>query len=555
MKEWLEQRVRERTAQLEQANHQLQAAAELALEASRAKDAFLATMSHELRTPLNAIIGYCDLMLEDPEHLEPKETAQDLGKIRSSGKHLLGLINDILDLAKIESGRMRLEISEFELVSVIQDLRDLMDPLIQVRSNKLTVELAPDLGRMNSDRMRVRQILLNLLSNANKFTDHGAITLRAQRETKVDRDWIEISVSDTGRGISPEDLKKLFQPFFQADASTTRKHEGTGLGLAISRRFANLMGGEVSVQSEVGKGSTFTVRLPVQTVVEESHLAATPHAEVPAVDGQASASRSGHPVLIVDDDDSVLDLMSRFLSKEGFQVRTAATGEEGIRLAKELRPLAITLDALMPDMDGWAVLAKLKSDPVTAPIPIIMATIVDDKSRAFALGAADYLTKPIDWVRLSVILKSYGDAQTAPVLVVDDDRMAREVMLRMLRRLGWQVMEAENGRVALQQYARKRPALILLDLMMPEMDGFQFVEELRKLPQGSDTPVIVVTARDLNEEDRRRLQGSVQEVLQKSAVSPEAVVREIQKRIRATQPDELKQRETVHASNSAGGRQ
>src|SRR5579864_3816253 len=273
MKEWLEQRVRERTAQLEQANHQLQAAAELALEASRAKDAFLATMSHELRTPLNAIIGYCDLMLEDPEHNDPKETAQDLGKIRSSGKHLLGLINDILDLAKIESGRIRLEISDFELSGVVQDLRDLMDPLVQARSNRLAIELAPDLGRMNSDRMRVRQILLNLLSNANKFTDRGDITLQAKRETLEDHDWIEISVTDTGRGISPEDLKKLFQPFFQADASSTRKHEGTGLGLAISRRFANLMGGDIAVQSQLGKGSTFTVRLPVQTVVDESHLA------------------------------------------------------------------------------------------------------------------------------------------------------------------------------------------------------------------------------------------------------------------------------------------
>jgi PAS domain S-box-containing protein len=556
MKEWLEQRVRERTAQLEQANHQLQAAAELALEASRAKDAFLATMSHELRTPLNAIIGYCDLMLEDPEHLEPKETAQDLLKIRSSGKHLLGLINDILDLAKIESGKMRLEISEFELTGVIQDLRDLMDPLIQARSNKLTIEIAPNLGRMHSDRMRVRQLLLNLLSNANKFTDHGSIGLRAWHVTVDSRDWIEISVSDTGRGISPEDLKKLFQPFFQADATSTRKHEGTGLGLAISRRFANLMGGDIAVQSELGKGSTFTVRLPAETVVDEPHLSPSRHLEAPKNDGRAGLERLGQPVLIVDDDSSVLDLMSRFLSKEGFAVRTAATGEEGIRLAKEIRPLAITLDALMPEMDGWAVLATLKSDPATAQIPIIMVTIIDDKSRGFALGASDYLTKPIDWVRLSAILKSYADVQTAPILVVDDDRMAREVTARMLRRLGWQVMEAENGREALAQFGKKRPAVILLDLMMPEMDGFQFVEELRKLPEGRDTPVIVVTARDLTEHDRQRLHGSVQEVLQKSAVSPEAVVREVQQRIsQASLGDQLKQRRKEHASDSAGGRQ
>jgi CheY-like chemotaxis protein len=391
---------------------------------------------------------------------------------------------------------------------------------------------------MKGDRTRVRQILLNLLSNANKFTDRGSITVIANRETVDDRDWIEIKVVDTGKGISPEDQKRLFQPFFQADASSTRKHDGTGLGLAISRRFSNLMGGDITVQSEIGKGSTFTLRLPAQTVVDESRRAALKLPEAARDREIRQPARKGQPVLIIDDDPTVRELMSRYLTKEGFMVLTAASGQQGITLAHQAHPAAITLDAMMPGMDGWAVLTALKSDPATAQIPIIMVTIVDDKTRGFTLGATDYLTKPIDWNRLSTVLKTYADSSPLPVLVVEDDKVAREVMVRMLQRLGWQVVEAENGRIALEKYRKQQPALILLDLMMPEMDGFQFVEELQKLPNGHQTPIIVITARDLSDDDRRRLNGYVQQVLRKSAQSPEQLADEIQQKISRTIGDE-----------------
>jgi signal transduction histidine kinase/CheY-like chemotaxis protein len=527
--ERLEQRVRERTVELEHANQQLEGAVELAREASRAKDAFLATMSHELRTPLNAIIGYCEFMLEDPESLDTAELTGDLRKILASGRHLLALINDILDLAKIEAGKLKLDVTTFDLKPVINEIQDLMVPLVRAKGNTFKVEYPPALKAMRSDRLRVRQVLLNLLSNANKFTDKGAILLSILSDNDTDREWVTMRVSDTGKGMSAEDMKKLFTPFFQVDSTSTRKHEGTGLGLAISRRFANLMGGDIQVQSRLGEGSTFIVRIPLQVAPGEPRSAARVRHEP---NGAAQPLETvQNSVLVIDDDPAVRELMERFLTKEGFRVVTAASGEEGLRLVKQVRPAAITLDAMMPGIDGWAVLAALKSDPATANIPIIMATIVDDQTRGFALGATDYLTKPIDWNRLSSLLKHQLRGRAGPVLVVEDEAHSRELMVRTLRREGWDVEEAENGRVALERFATKKPALILLDLMMPEMDGFQFVAALRLLPSGGDVPIIVVTARDLSDDDRRRLNGSVSQVLQKGTHTPDELLAEIHLRV------------------------
>jgi CheY-like chemotaxis protein len=365
-------------------------------------------------------------------------------------------------------------------------------------------------------------VLFNLLSNACKFTRQGVISLDVVRETAAGGDWITFSVRDTGIGMSPEQMGKLFQAFSQAEASTMRQYGGTGLGLAITKHFCQMMGGDITVESEVGKGSTFTIRLPA----EVSNPKAQP---VPAIEAKSEALPEGtSTVLVIDDDPRVRELLQRFLSKEGFQVASASGGEEGLRLAKHLRPTAITLDVMMPGMDGWAVLTALKADPDLAEIPVIMLTIVDNKNLGYALGAADYLTKPVDRDRLVAILQKYPrEDPSRPVLVVEDDAATREMLRRMLDKEGWRMTEAEHGRVALERIAAHRPALILLDLMMPEMDGFQFVAEVRKQEAWRSIPIIVVTAKDLTEADRLRLNGYVDRILQKGAYSREELLCEV----------------------------
>jgi CheY-like chemotaxis protein len=330
-------------------------------------------------------------------------------------------------------------------------------------------------------------------------------------------------VSDTGIGMTPEQMGKLFQAFSQAEASTTRQYGGTGLGLAITRHFCHMMGGDTTVESAVGQGSTFTLRLPAE-VADPKAIPALRMEAFPA-----SALPEGAPtVLVIDDDPTVHDLMQRFLSKEGVRVATAAGGEEGLRLAKTLRPAAITLDMLMPGMDGWAVLTALKADPDLVDIPVIMLTIVDDKTMGYTLGASDYLTKPIDWDRLTAVLRKYRCAHPpCPVLIVEDEVAMREMLRRMLAREGWAVTEAVNGREALERVTENRPELILLDLMMPEMDGFAFLEALRRQEAWREIRVVVITAKDLTPDDRQRLNGYVERILQKGTYSQEELLHEV----------------------------
>jgi len=364
----------------------------------------------------------------------------------------------------------------------------------------------------------VRQALFNLLSNACKFTERGTVTLAVARETIDGQDGMTFSVSDTGIGMTPEQLARLFEAFSQADAATTRKYGGTGLGLALSRRLCRMMGGDVTARSEADRGSTFTIRLPVQV--------AEPAAEAPAPITVSERVQPGiGTVLVIDDEAAVRDLMQRFLTKEGFRVAVAAGGEEGVRRARELRPDAITLDVMMPGMDGWAVLSVLKADPDVADIPVVMLTIVDDKNLGYALGASDYLTKPIDRDRLVTVLKQHR--RDRPVLVVDDDVDLRRLLRRMLEPEGYTVMEAENGRVALDRLWDTTPGLILLDLMMPEMDGFEFVAQFRGHEPWRTIPIVVITAKDLSREDRDRLNGYVQKILQKGTASREQLLAEV----------------------------
>jgi CheY-like chemotaxis protein len=417
---------------------------------------------------------------------------------------------------------MDLYVETFDLATMLRDVETTIQLLVEKNANTLVVSRSNYLGDMRADLTKVRQNLFNLLSNACKFTQQGTISLDVTREVADGLDWVTFRVSDTGIGMTSDQMAQLFQPFTQADASTTRQYGGTGLGLAITKHFCQMMGGDITVQSELGKGSTFCFTLPA-TVSD-------PRVQ-PALSEQSPSevlSAGAGVVLVIDDDPTVRELLQRSLAREGIRVVCAAGGEEGLRLAKQLHPTAITLDVMMPGMDGWAVLTALKADAELADIPVVMLTIIDDKNLGYALGAADYLTKPVDRERLVAILQKYRREDSSRlVLIVEDDAAAREILQRTLETEGWAVTTAENGSVALQRMAEQRPALILLDLMMPEMDGFQVVEALREREAWRPIPIVVVTAKDLTTEDHLRLNGYVEKILQKGAYSCEALLAEI----------------------------
>lgn len=502
-------------------NRRLRDSEHSALEANQAKSEFLAKMSHELRTPLNAIIGYSEMLQEEAEDLGQESSIPDLQKIQGAGKHLLALINDVLDLSKIEAGRMEIFLENFEVEPMIREVVSTVAPLLEKNANTLEVECDPAIGVMRSDLTKVRQNLFNLLSNASKFTERGVVRLCVRRATEAGQDWILFEVRDSGIGMTEAQMSRLFQDFSQADSSITRKYGGTGLGLVITRRFCEMLGGGVSAESTHGRGSTFTIRLPaVSTLVEPEAATVSDH---PYVEGG-----TGPSLLVIDDDPMVHDLIRRFLSREGFRIYSAYGGEEGLRMAREIGPTVITLDVMMPVMDGWDVLAALKDEPNLASTPVIMLTIVDDKSRGFALGAAEYLSKPLNRNQLSGVLRRYGPSEIRRrALVVEDDAPTRELIRRTLVQEGWLVDEAENGRIALERTAEHVPDLVLLDLMMPEMDGFEFVTVFRQGDGCKAVPVIVMTAKDLDQRDRQRLNGNVRRILQKGAYVREELIREM----------------------------
>ena len=500
---------------LHHSERELVQAKEAAEEASRTKSAFLANMSHELRTPLNAVIGYSEMLLEDAQESGQEELMPDLLKIQSAGKHLLALINDILDISKIEAGKMELYLEPFQLSDEITAVVETVRPLLQKNDNRLAVEVA-DLGEVVADATKVRQILFNLLSNAAKFTHQGQVTLQAWHRDNGTGEWIEVAIRDTGIGMSPEQIEKLFVAFTQADSSTTRVYGGTGLGLAISRRFARMMGGDIRVASQLGEGTTFTLMLPVTVCELPSDSESVEQAVEQAVSeiGALDATR-GRAVLVVDDDPTVRELLTRYLSRAGYEVISAASGSEALHLAREFQPAVITLDVMMPGQDGWGVLSRLKEDSQTRDIPVVMVTMVDDRQRAFTLGASDFLTKPVDSRRLTRAIEGCGQ-ESLQIMVVEDDPDARQMLLRMLAKEQHTVIEAENGRQALDRLTQgAMPDLILLDLMMPEMDGFAFLEACDERPEWAAIPIVVVTAKELTDAERDYLNQRVSQTVAK----------------------------------------
>ena len=510
------------------------AKAKLVAEATNlAKSQFLANMSHELRTPLNAIIGYSEMSIEEMGDLGVPSLIPDIQKIHGAGQHLLGLINNILDLSKVEAGKIELFLEIFEIPTLLTEVAATLRPMISKNQNTLVIDCPDDIGSMQADITKLRQSLFNLLSNASKFTKNGTITLAVSR---TEADWMTFCVTDTGIGMTPEQQAKLFQSFTQADASTTRKYGGTGLGLVITQQFCQLMGGDIQVTSVAGAGTTFTIRLPVGGLVLSGVVGvASPSGEaafplgnrVPLLPEHTSHNGdreihhgssvvSTNTILAIDDDPSARDLLQRLLSQAGYHAIVAGSGAEGLRLARAHDPVAILLDVRMPDVDGWEVLTQLKSDPDLADIPVVMISIEDDRALRCALGAVDYLLKPIDSERLLAILQPYQTEPSATsVLVVEDNPGNRDMICRQLIKAGWDVLEAQNGLQALAILQTQQPGVILLDLMMPEMDGFEFIRQLRQHSQWQSLPIIVLTAKDLTAAERQWLGGQTQRIYHK----------------------------------------
>ena len=498
--------LQQQSEELQEQNVELGAQREQVEEANRLKSEFLSNMSHELRTPLNSVMALSRVLLMQAKDKLSEEELNYLEIIQRNGQNLLSLINDILDLSKIEAGKMDVTPKSFSVTSTIETIMERLEPVAEEKGIDMNQEIPDNLPQIESDEVRVHQILQNLMGNALKFTDQGSMTISARGDEKK----VYIRVSDTGIGISAKDLSHIFQEFRQVDGTSARPYEGTGLGLAIAHKAARMLGGELTVQSDLGKGSTFTLVLPVKW----SGL--IPDVRPFTVTTPWQITPAQKTVLVVDDEPEVLTMISEYLSLEGYNILTATSGEKALRLAREHRPYAITLDVIMPEMDGWEVLQHLKKDPDTKGIPVIIVSVSNDKQTGFALGAVGYVTKPVNRDLLIGEINSIDGPTPNMIMVVDDNEIERKEMAGMIEEEGMKALVAEDGRKCMDMIQESLPDVLVLDLIMPEVDGFEVLDRVRSDPETRNLPVIVVTAKDLSTEEREKLSGNVSSVLTKS---------------------------------------
>ena len=499
-------------ALIEARTSEMETARDEARDANEQKTRFFANMSHELRTPLNAILGYGEMLEEECEDLGYEDLLPDLKKITSSGTHLLSLINNILDISKIEAGKMELFITSFEIESMIETIRDVANPVIAKNDNGFQINLDGALGSMNQDETKLRQCLTNYLSNAGKFTVNGTVTLDVKSYMEKDVEMIKFSVTDTGDGMSEEGLSKVFEEYEQAERSTTATHGGTGLGLPITKKFAEMMGGDVTVESEKGVGSVFTIFVPRDSFQQE------------AVDAETvleSLDDKEKVVVLIDDDVAMHDLIRRTLAKVGLTLVGATDGEKGMQIVRESKPKLLLLDVLMPGRDGWSILRECKSDPELKDMPVIMVSQLSQDTLADSLGADDYLTKPIDRAHfLNTVKRIVGNKpNNEKVLIIDDDPNTRDLLSRMLKEAGWFPITARDGKDGLGR-VKDKPALIVLDLEMPRMDGFEFLQVyMETIASEERAPILVYSGKDLNEVQENLLKDNVAGMVRKDEVS------------------------------------
>ena len=520
--------IKKREVELEELVIELNRAKDLADTANQTKSQFLANMSHELRTPLNAIIGLTEMLKEDCVDDGLDDFIEPLDRVFSAGKHLLTLINDVLDLSKIEAGKVEIYNETFDLKSIINEIARTTQPLLDINNNKMIINYEDDIDEITNDQTRFKQILLNLISNATKFTENGKVLLNIRKEGHTGGGMLSIDVVDTGIGMTEEQMGRLFTAFVQADSSTTRKYGGTGLGLTISKQLAGLMGGDVMVKSTVNVGTTFTATVSINNIAEGANLEKRPARSL-ITRVVTTEQMNSKTVLIIDDDPTVSELMERQLAKNGYNVIKASNGKDGLRLAKEKSPDVIMLDILMPEIDGWSTLRSLKAHPDVQNIPVIMASILDEKNKGFSLGAADFLSKPIekDYL-LNAIRKLIGTKENSTILLVEDDDDLRFVVREILEKTDINVIEADNGAEALEALGRAEapPDLILLDLMMPIMNGFEFLQNIHKTDHNS-IPVLVLTGADLSEAEREFLSSETLRVIEKGEDTVDTIAQEI----------------------------